>query len=82
MYREERLPQSPKEGIIFMLIISISSVNTIAPIIMGLEFGFSKENYLETLKVIPIMLIIVIIVIILVRFVAGPLVGKVMPEFY
>lgn len=78
MYREDRLPQSPKEGIIFMLIISIISVNTIAPIIMGLEFGFSKENYLETLKVIPSMWIIVII---LVRFVAGPLAGKVMPKF-
>lgn len=78
MYREDRLPQSPKEGIIFMLIISIISVNTIAPIIMGMEFGFSKENYLETLKVIPIMWIIVII---LVRFVAGPLVVKVMPKF-
>ncbi|GGG05755.1 hypothetical protein GCM10010913_29470 [Paenibacillus aceti] len=78
MYREDRLPQSPKEGLIFMLIISIISVNTIAPIIMGLQFGFSKGNYLETLKVIPIMWIIVII---LVRFVAGPLVGRVMPKF-
>jgi hypothetical protein len=46
MYREDRLPQSPKEGIIFMVIISIISVNTIAPIIMMLEFGFSKESYL------------------------------------
>lgn len=45
MYREDRLPQTPKEGIIFMLIISIISVNTIAPIIMGMEFGFSKDNY-------------------------------------
>lgn len=78
MYREDRLPQSPKEGIIFMLIISIISVNTIAPIIMGMEFGFSKENYLETLRVIPIMWIIVIM---LVRFVAEPIVGKVMPKF-
>ncbi|MFP7296900.1 hypothetical protein [Neobacillus niacini] len=78
MYRDDRLPQSPKEGILFMLIISIISVNTIAPIIMGLEFGFSKENYLETLKVIPIMWIIVII---LVRLVTGPLVGKLMPKF-
>ena len=78
MYKEERLPQSPKEGIIFMLVISIISVNTIAPIIMGLQFGFSKENYLETLKIIPIMWIIVMV---LVRFVAGPVVGKMMPKF-
>ena len=61
-----------------MLIISFISVNTIAPIIMGLEFGFSKKNYLETIKVSPIMWIIVII---LVKFVAGTLVAKVMPKF-
>ncbi len=78
MYKEERLPQNVKEGILFLLIISIISVNTIAPIIMGLERGFSKENYLETLKIIPIMWIIVIL---LVRLVAGPLVGKILPKF-
>lgn len=78
MYKEERLPQNAKEGILFLLIISIISVNTIAPIIMGLERGFSKENYLETLKIIPFMWIIVVM---LVRLVAGPVVGKVMPKF-
>jgi len=78
MYKEDRLPQNAKEGILFLLIISIISVNTIAPIIMGMERGFSKENYLETLKIIPIMWIIVVL---LVRLVAGPLVGKVMPKF-
>lgn len=45
---------------------------------MGLERGFSKENYLETLKIIPFMWIIVVL---LVRLVAGPLVGKVIPKF-
>ncbi len=78
MHREDRLPQNAREGILFMLIISIISVNTIAPIIMGLERGFSKENYIETLKIIPIMWIIVVL---LVRFVAGPVVGKIMPKF-
>ncbi|MBD8069104.1 hypothetical protein [Bacillus sp. PS06] len=78
MYKEERLPQNPKEGIIFLLIISIISVNTISPIIMGLERGFSKQNYVESLKIIPFMWIIVVL---LVRLVAGPLVGKVMPKF-
>jgi hypothetical protein len=45
---------------------------------MGLERGFSKVNYLETLKIIPFMWIIVIL---LVRLVAAPVVGKVMPKF-
>ncbi len=79
MHKEDRLPQNAKEGILFMLIISLISVNTIAPIIMGMERGFSMESYVETLKIIPFMWIIVIL---LVRFVAGPIVGKVLlPKF-
>ena len=61
-----------------MLIISVISVNTIAPIIVGMERGFSKENYLETLKIIPYMWVIVVL---LVRLVAGPLAGRIMPRF-
>ncbi|MBG9792996.1 membrane protein [Paenibacillus dendritiformis] len=75
---ETRLPRNAKEGILFLLIISIISVNTIPPIIMGLERGFSIEVYLDTLKMIPFMWIIVVL---LVKLVAGPLVGKVMPKF-
>lgn len=78
MHKEDRLPQNPKEGILFGLIISFLSVNTIAPIIMGMERGFSLENYLETLKILPFMWLIVIL---LVSFIAGPLVGKVLPKF-
>ncbi|WP_325063425.1 hypothetical protein [Gracilibacillus salitolerans] len=78
MHVETRLPRNGKEGIIFLLIISIISVNTIAPIIMGLERGFSNEVYLQTLKIIPFMWVVVVL---LVNFVADPLVGKVMPKF-
>ncbi len=78
MHKEDRLPKNAKEGILFLLIISIISVNTIAPIIIGLERGFSKEVYFETLKIIPFMWIIVVLSV---RLVAGPLVGKVMPKF-
>ncbi|MGP4039866.1 hypothetical protein ACTWP4_08180 [Gracilibacillus sp. D59] len=74
---EKRLPRNGKEGIIFLLIISIISVNTIAPIIMGLELGFSNEVYVETLKIIPFMWVIVVV---LVSLVAEPVVGKVMPK--
>ena len=37
MYKENRLPQNAKEGILFVLIISIISVITIAAIILGLD---------------------------------------------
>jgi hypothetical protein len=78
MHGDTRLPRNAKEGILFLLIVSIISVNTIAPIIVGLERGFSKEVYLDTLKILPFMWIIVVL---LVRLVAGPLVRKVMPKF-
>ncbi|CAG7639284.1 hypothetical protein ACFQI7_08565 [Paenibacillus allorhizosphaerae] len=48
------------------------------PIIMGLERGFSKEVYLDSLKVIPLMWLIVILSV---RLIAGPIVGKLMPKF-
>ncbi|HLR52054.1 MAG TPA: hypothetical protein VK072_04185 [Candidatus Avamphibacillus sp.] len=46
MHKENRLPQSPREGILFMLIISIISVNTIAPIIMMLDHGLIQHGQL------------------------------------
>ena len=78
MHKEARLPQNAKEGIIFLLIISIISVNTIAPIIVGLERGFSKDVYFDTLKIIPFMWIIVVV---LVRVVSGPIVARLLPKF-
>ncbi|MET3657102.1 MULTISPECIES: hypothetical protein [Sporosarcina] len=78
MHGETRLPRNGREGILFLLIISIISVNTIAPIITGLERGFSKEVYLDTLKIIPFMWIIVILSV---RLIAGPIVGKLIPKF-
>jgi hypothetical protein len=60
-----------------LVIISIISVNTIAPIIVGLERGFSKEVYIDTLKIIPFMWMIVVLSV---RLVAGPIVGKVMKK--
>lgn len=78
MYKENRLPQSAAEGIIFMLVISFISVNTIAPIIMFMEIGLNLQTYVEFFKIMPVMWIIVIL---LVRFAAGPLIGKIMPKF-
>lgn len=78
MHGDARLPRNAKEGLLFLLIISIISVNTIAPVIVGLERGFSKEVYLDTLKVIPFMWVIVVL---LVKLVAGPVAGRVMPKF-
>lgn len=78
VHQEARLPQNAKEGILFILIVSFLSVNTIAPVIVGLERGFSLQVYVETLQILPIMWIIVMLVV---MFIARPLVGKVMPLF-
>ena len=71
--RETRLPRGGKEFILFLVIISILSVNIIAPLIMAFKFGFTKDVYVETLKVIPFVWVCVII---LVPFVVNPLVTK------
>jgi len=78
MYKEDRLPQTAREGLIYLLVVSILSVNTIAPLIIFLERGFSWSVYVDTLKILPIMWVIAVI---LVKFVAGPVVGKIMPHF-
>lgn len=78
MYKENRLLQNAKESILFLLIVSIISVNTIAPIIMWAVRGFTFDVYLETLKIIPLMWVIVVL---LVKLVAGPLTGSMIPRF-
>ncbi|CAH1207425.1 hypothetical protein PAECIP111892_02889 [Paenibacillus auburnensis] len=78
MLQETRLPRNKQEGLLFLLIVSLISVNTIAPTIVGLERGFSKEVYLDTLQILPVMWIIVVL---LVKFVAGPIVGRLLPKF-
>src|SRR5690625_1262912 len=78
MQKETRLPQNGKEFILFLAIISILSVNIIAPIIMGFEFGFTPENYVSTLQIIPIVWIFVVILVV---FVANPIVSKLVPKF-
>lgn len=78
MHLEDRLPQNPKEGVLFMLIISIISVNTIAPIIVGMERGFSVAHYVDTLKIIPFAWIALMV---LIRFIVKPLAGVLFNRF-
>ena len=76
--KETRLPRNGKEGILFLLIISIRWVNAIAPLITGGERGHSKEVYFDTLKILPVMWVIVVLSV---RLLAGPIVGKILPKF-
>ncbi|MER2181109.1 MAG: hypothetical protein ABS899_03540, partial [Desemzia incerta] len=78
MKEETRMPQNGKEFILFSAVISIISVNTIAPLIMALQFRFTKAVYLQTLKTIPFMWIIVVLIV---PFIVEPIVNKLMPKF-
>lgn len=73
MHEETRLPRNGKEFALFLAIISILSVNIIAPLIMGFELGFQKEVYVNTLKVMPFIWICIILLVV---FVANPIVSK------
>lgn len=78
MEKEARLPQNKKDFIIFLGTISIISVNIIAPLIMASQFGFSREVYFQTLKVIPFMWLAVMI---LVPIVSEPFANKFVSKF-
>ena len=60
-----RLPQNKKEFAVFLFIISILSVNIIAPIITGLEAGFSIQNWVNVFKILPILWPSVVIVVLI-----------------
>lgn len=78
MQEETRMPRNGKEFILFLAVISIISVNTIAPLIMALQFGFTKAVYLQPLKTIPFMWIIVVLIV---PFIVEPVINRLMPKF-
>jgi hypothetical protein len=77
MRNEPRLPRNKKEGYLFLLIVSVISVNLIAPAIMFSEVGLSLAVYKQILQVLPLMWLIVVL---MVKLVAQPLVGRIAPR--
>ncbi|AEB30741.1 hypothetical membrane protein [Carnobacterium sp. 17-4] len=79
MENETRLPRNGKEFLLFLGVISIISVNIIAPIIMAFEFGgMTKEVYMMALKTMPFIWICVVL---LEGLLVGPLVEKLVGKF-
>ena len=60
-----KLPRTPKEFSLFLAVISIISVNIIAPLITCFEMGFTLEVWLDTLTVIPFIWISVVAVVLI-----------------
>lgn len=60
-----KLPRNKKEFILFMAVISVLSVNIIAPLITFFEMGFHLYIWADTLKVIPFIWCTVIVFVLI-----------------
>jgi hypothetical protein len=60
-----KLPRNKKEFGLFMAVISIISVNIIAPLITCFEVGFHKYVWADAIKVIPFIWICVIALVLI-----------------
>ncbi|ODU54690.1 MAG: hypothetical protein ABT01_07980 [Clostridium sp. SCN 57-10] len=60
-----KLPRSKKEFALFMVIISVISVNIIAPLITCFEMGFHLRVWADTLSVLPFIWLAVIVVVLI-----------------
>lgn len=75
---QQRLPQSLKETVLFMAIISILSVNIIAPVITGLEIGFSMAHWSAVLAQIPLLWVFVVALVLITQKPAGKLANAIL----
>ncbi|MDR3312342.1 MAG: hypothetical protein LBS64_04330 [Spirochaetaceae bacterium] len=75
-----KLPRSAKEFPLFIAVISILSVNIIAPLITCFEFGFSLSVWADVLLVIPFIWISVIALVLLTLKPAEWLTGKIIAK--
>lgn len=60
-----KLPRNKKEFALFLAIISIISVNIIAPLITCFEIGFSFNVWANTFKSMPLIWVCVVILVLL-----------------
>jgi len=58
-----KLPRNGKEFALFMAIISVISVNIIAPLITCFEMGCSLATWANVIKIIPFMWVAVVILV-------------------
>ena len=75
-----KLPRNGKETVIFMAIISILSVNIIAPLITCFEMGFNMYVWGEAIKIMPFIWISVIALVLLTHKPAEWLTSKIIEK--
>lgn len=55
-----RLPRNNREFVVFLLVVSLISVNIIAPLLTCMEIGFSTQSRLGTYSVIGLVWLLVV----------------------
>lgn len=75
-----KLPRNKKEHALFMAIISIISVNIIAPVITMMEMGFCLDVYKDALHTVPLIWPVVILLVLLTEKPAGKMTFKIVRE--
>lgn len=76
----QKLPRNKKEFALFIAVISIISVNIIAPVITCFEMGFSFKVWQEALKAIPLIWICVVALVLITYKPAEWLTGHIVAE--
>lgn len=71
-----KLPRNKREFALFLLIVSLISVNLIAPLISCLTQGFSLETYQHTLTLLPRIWLIIVILVLLTHSPAEKLMNR------
>ncbi|MGF7437074.1 hypothetical protein [Lentilactobacillus senioris] len=77
---QQRLPHNFKEQLLFMAVISVISVNLIAPLITGLEIGFSLQHWQQVLHQIPLLWVVDICLVFLTQKPAEMLASKILRD--
>ena len=75
-----KLPRNKKEFPLFLAVISVISVNIIAPLITCLEMGFSLNSYKAALANMPFLLLFVILLVLLTEKPADKLTHMIVSE--
>ena len=75
-----KLPRNKKEFTLFMAVISVISVNIIAPLITFFEVGFHMSIWVDTTKVIPFIWVTVIALVLITYKPAEWLTSRVVKE--
>lgn len=75
-----KLPRSKKEFALFMAVISVVSVNIIAPLITCFEVGFRMDVWAQAIRIMPLIWITVIALVLMTYKPASWLTGKIVAK--